>query len=62
MGFVFCHPKWYLYRPVTNTTKERFYDNVTTIIHNVNVTNDVKITLLLSDHRIGKLYYKMYER
>ncbi len=40
--------------PKTNTIRERFYDNVTTIIHdvNLNVTDDEKNTLLLRDHRI----------
>ncbi len=43
--------------PKINTIRERFYDNVTTIIHdvNVNVTADKKIILLLSDHRIKKI-------
>ncbi len=42
--------------PKTNTTRERLYDNVITIIHdvNLNVTDDEKITLLISDHRIMK--------
>ncbi len=42
--------------PKTNTIRERFYDNVIIIIHdvNLNVTDDEKITLLLSDHRIMK--------
>ncbi len=42
--------------PKTNTIRERFYDNVITIIHdvNLNVTDDKKITLLLSNHRIMK--------
>ncbi len=42
--------------PKTNTIRERFYDNVITIIHdvNLNVTDDGKIILLLSDHRIMK--------
>ncbi len=41
----------------TNTIRESFYDNVTIIIHDVtlNVTDDEKITLLLSDHRIMKI-------
>ncbi len=43
--------------PKTNTIRERFYDNVITIIHdvNLNVTDYEKITLLLSDHRIMKI-------
>ncbi len=43
--------------PKTNTMRNRFYDNVTTIIHdvNVNVTDEEKITLLLSAHRIMKI-------
>ncbi len=42
--------------PKTNTIRERFYDNVITIIHdvNLNVIDDEKITLSLSDHRIMK--------
>ncbi len=42
--------------PKTNIIRERFYYNVITIIHdvNLNVTDDEKITLLLSDHRIMK--------
>ncbi len=42
--------------PKTNTIRERFYGNVITIIHdvNLNVTDNEKITLLLSDHRIMK--------
>ncbi len=42
--------------PKTNTIRDRFYDNVITIIHgvNLNVTDDEKITLLLSDQRIMK--------
>ncbi len=43
--------------PKTNTIRERFYDNVITIIHdvNLNTTDDEKITLLLCDHRIMKI-------
>ncbi len=43
--------------PKTNTIRKRFYDNVTTIIHdvNLNVTDDKKITRLLSDHRRIKI-------
>ncbi len=43
--------------PKTNTTTERFYEDFTIIIHyvNINVTNDEKLTLLLSDHRIMKI-------
>ncbi len=46
---VICHK--------TSTIRERFYDNVITIIHdvNLNVTDIEKITLLLSDHRIMKI-------
>ncbi len=49
---IFCQ-----YVPKTNIIRERFYDNVTTIIHdvNLNVTDDEKITLLLSDHKIIKI-------
>ncbi len=40
----------------TNTIRERFYNNVITIIHdvNLNLNDDEKITLLLTDHRIMK--------
>ncbi len=38
----------------TNTIRERFYDNVITHDVNLNVTDDEKITVLLSDHRIMK--------
>ncbi len=40
--------------PKTSTIRERFYDNVITIIHDVNLNNidNEKITLSLSDHRI----------
>ncbi len=43
--------------PKINSIRERFYDNVTTILHdvNLNVTADETITLLLSDHRIKKI-------
>ncbi len=44
----------------TNTTRDRFYDNVTTNIHdvNLNVTDDGKITYLLSENRIMKITAK----
>ncbi len=47
------------YCPKTNTIRERFHDNVTIIIHyvNLNVTDDEKITHLQSDHRIVKYFY-----
>ncbi len=56
-GYNWKYMSFHVNMSQTNTIKEMIYDNVINIIYdvNLNVRDDKKITLWLSDHRIMKL-------